>query len=124
MGNYSLILIVPNDWGTFLFAPQFVLGKNNEFIPVFIGNGYEENTIGVYIRGVDVDKVNHDDIYILINNPDVSYEEIKDVINETKNELDYSETSKDSKGFIFIGLEFDIDDSLTFGKEEKVQKLH
>lgn len=124
MDNYILILIAPNDWGTFIFAPQFIVGKNNEFIPVFIGNGYEENSVGVYLRGTDIDKIDHDSIYILINNPDVDYETLKDVIDEAKSELDETETSLDSKGFINIGLEFDVDSTSLGKSKESTYKLH
>ncbi|MFW6242758.1 MAG: hypothetical protein ACOC2W_01215 [bacterium] len=107
MNGYIMIMIDEPNWGEFMFAPQYVVGIDNKFIPVFIGNGEEEDLIGIYVKAEDYHSIDHSQTYIFINNPDAdNYETLKGVIDNVKDKLKSEESNNTIREHINIGLEF------------------
>lgn len=114
MKNYVLILIDDCNWGNFLFAPQYIIGVNDEFIPLYIGNnGVDlDNTVGVYVNEEDYYKIDHTKEYIMINTPEPVHEELKDAIENSKkliNDVDSVENL--ARNVINLGVEMVYDEN-------------
>jgi hypothetical protein len=72
----SRILIDKPDWNDMsMLAPCYILGTDNDLIPVYIGTPdieKKENIsefYGIYIKSSDYKKIDHEKIYVLIHDP-------------------------------------------------------
>jgi uncharacterized protein YdgA (DUF945 family) len=110
-----MIYVDSTCWDSFVLAPQFIIGKNNEFIPVYIGTDLtiesDNSTIGIYIKNNDYDKIDHTKDYIFVNNPEATYEELKDEIIELKDKLNNNNLNNEiEKNCVMISnISFNID---------------
>lgn len=102
------------DWGNFLFAPQFVIGMDGSYIPVFIGNSKDENfenSVGLYVRESDYFSIDHTKKYIFINNPEPDYEIVNSMIKEIKE--DEFNDEEESNQSINLGVTYEKGDEIS-----------
>lgn len=113
--DLSMILMDEINWGNFIFAPQYVTGKNLEMIPVYIGNNKitkktENNLVGIYVNTDDYPKIDHDYPYIFINYPYIN-EEITNIVEQMYKNLEKIEDSiSANREHIHIGQDYDEDE--------------
>ncbi len=104
MSEYTKILIDKVDWDDMLFGPQYIIGKDSEFLKVYMGESQteENNSIGVYIKDEDYHKIDHTKTYIFINNPIINSDDVNEVLKDIT--LENVEESNDAdREHIHIG---------------------